>query len=452
MANEAEPANRPVFYELGKVTIMDIINEQATFQHDDVFHRVDFAKKAMALIQSHPAERGACVISIDAPWGMGKSTFLHMWMNELNRYNQENSYKDAIFSPSPNSCIYYNAWENDYYDNAFIPLLFTLCGSLMIEKDEKEEKGKKKLSVLRKVVSAAAGILGYSTCASTQQDQGLSATVGGLAAVAAESIMQMFEKEDLNTISERYIKEREVRQNFRDAVSALANEVGKLYFFIDELDRCKPLFAVHTLECVKHFFNIPNVVFIFATDICQLAHSVAGVYGQGIDAGGYLSKFFDYQLHLSAPNVYDLMRYSYPQISIDREYYGLLNEVINAVGLTPREMPMILVQVNTIWNAYGMNAEGFYASYIVPYLVLFIGMKHRLPNMYHDFFAGSLSWQNQVNKESHQTVFDMLNYTFINLFCQTLIYNSNCKFISKNFSVRHQNFAGRIGYLYRRQF
>lgn len=392
---------------------MDIVNENATFQHDDIFHRLDFAKKAMALIESHPAERGACVVSIDAPWGMGKSTFLRMWKNELDSYNQEETEcQEPLFTRSTNSCIYYNAWENDYYENAFIPLLFTMCGSLSTEIDEKEEK---KLSLLQKVVGAAAGVLGYFTCVSTTQDQGLATAVGGLAGAATESIMKMFKKEDLDAISQNFLKDIEMRQDFRNAVSDLAQEAGKLFFFIDELDRCKPLFAIQTLECIKHFFNIPNVVFVFATDISQLARSVAGVYGQGINAGGYLSKFFDYQLHLPTPNVYDIMLYAYPRISIDSDYYGVLNEIIHSIGLTPREMPLIIKQVNTLWNVYNLTSKGFYPAYVVSYLILFLGMKYRLPDVYHSFFAGSLDWQNHINEVSCKSAYEMLYYTFNNL-------------------------------------
>lgn len=392
---------------------MDIVNENATFQHDDIFHRVDFAKKAMALIESHPAGRGACVVSIDAPWGMGKSTFLRMWKNELDSYNQEETAcQEPLFTRAPNSCIYYNAWENDYYENAFIPLLFTMCGSLSTEIDEKEEK---KLSLLQKVVGTAAGVLGYFACVRTTQDQGLATAVGGLAGAATESIMKMFKKEDLDAISQNYLKDIEMRQDFRNAVSDLAQEAGKLFFFIDELDRCKPLFAIQTLECIKHFFNIPNVVFVFATDISQLARSVAGVYGQGINAGGYLSKFFDYQLHLPTPNVYDIMLYAYPRISIDSDYYGVLNEIIHSIGLTPREMPLIIKQVNTLWNVYNLTSEGFYPAYVVSYLILFLGMKYRLPDVYHSFFAGSLDWQNHINEVSCKSAYEMLYYTFNNL-------------------------------------
>ena len=390
---------------------MDIVNENATFQHDDIFHRLDFAKKAMALIESHPAERGACVVSIDAPWGMGKSTFLRMWKNELDSYNQkEAEYQEPLFTHSANSCIYYNAWENDYYENAFIPLLFTMCGSLSTEIDEKEEK---KLSLLQKVVGAAAGVLGYFACVSTTQDQGLATAVGGLAGAATESIMKMFKKEDLDAISQNYLKDIEMRQDFRNAVSDLAQEAGKLFFFIDELDRCKPLFAIQTLECIKHFFNIPNVVFVFATDINQLAHSIAGIYGQGINAGGYLSKFFDYQLHLPVPDIKDLMQYAYPAISTDSSFYEIMNEIRGAFILTPREAPIVINQAQILWEALKLKSKVPYyrADYCFLYIVLLFTLKYKMPEHYAEVFQGMYNWNNKNNEKSFAVVNDFLSFT-----------------------------------------
>jgi predicted KAP-like P-loop ATPase len=63
---------------------------------------------------------------------------------------------------------------------------------------------------------------------------------------------------------------------------------------VDELDRCRPTYAIQTLELVKHLFNVPGLIFIFALDIEQLSHSVQTVYGQNMDAQGYLCRFFDY--------------------------------------------------------------------------------------------------------------------------------------------------------------
>jgi len=68
---------------------------------------------------------------------------------------------------------------------------------------------------------------------------------------------------------------------------------------VDELDRCRPLYAIELLERVKHLFNIPNAQFIIATDREQLSVSLSGVYGQGFNSKEYLRRFFDLDLRLT---------------------------------------------------------------------------------------------------------------------------------------------------------
>lgn len=52
-------------------------------------------------------------------------------------------------------------------------------------------------------------------------------------------------------------------KEFYDALVELAPEDGKLIVFVDELDRCKPTYAIKVLERIKHYFSVPNITFIF---------------------------------------------------------------------------------------------------------------------------------------------------------------------------------------------
>jgi hypothetical protein len=69
--------------------------------------------------------------------------------------------------------------------------------------------------------------------------------------------------------------------------------VAPMFVFIDELDRCRPSFAIRMLEEAKHLFDIDGIVFVIATDSEQLAHSIRAVYGEGFEARRYLRRFFD---------------------------------------------------------------------------------------------------------------------------------------------------------------
>ena len=76
---------------------------------------------------------------------------------------------------------------------------------------------------------------------------------------------------------------------------------GPLVVIIDELDRCRPTYAVECLERVKHIMEIPGIAFVFGIDRTQLCDSVQHVNGN-VDASAYLQRFFDFELTLPTIN------------------------------------------------------------------------------------------------------------------------------------------------------
>jgi hypothetical protein len=61
---------------------------------------------------------------------------------------------------------------------------------------------------------------------------------------------------------------------------------------IDELDRCRPTYAIKVLEELKHLFDVPGVAFVLGMHGQQLGHSVTAAYGSGFDSQAYLRRFF----------------------------------------------------------------------------------------------------------------------------------------------------------------
>ena len=41
----------------------------------------------------------------------------------------------------------------------------------------------------------------------------------------------------------------------------------RLVIFIDELDRCKPTYAIKLLERIKHYFNQEKITFVFIDSV-----------------------------------------------------------------------------------------------------------------------------------------------------------------------------------------
>ncbi len=96
---------------------------------------------------------------------------------------------------------------------------------------------------------------------------------------------------------------------FKKELSNIQHKLGKkVIIFVDELDRCHPIYAIKTLEIIKHFFGIPNVIFVLAIDKKQIENSVRTVFGINIDeTDGYLRKFIDVEFVLPVPNLKKLI-------------------------------------------------------------------------------------------------------------------------------------------------
>jgi predicted KAP-like P-loop ATPase len=97
--------------------------------------------------------------------------------------------------------------------------------------------------------------------------------------------------------------------SFRINLEKLAHEIATkeggaspLVFFIDEMDRCRPDFAIALLERIKHLFNVNRVVFVLAVDRAQLNESVKALYGLNANPDGYLRRFIDLAYSLPPAN------------------------------------------------------------------------------------------------------------------------------------------------------
>lgn len=81
-------------------------------------------------------------------------------------------------------------------------------------------------------------------------------------------------------------------QELRTLLTDLTNEsASPTFVFVDELDRCRPTYAIEFLETIKHFFDIEGLVFVLGVDKKQLASSARCLFGQQLDFDEYYRKF-----------------------------------------------------------------------------------------------------------------------------------------------------------------
>ncbi|MCP4373450.1 MAG: hypothetical protein GY797_35915 [Deltaproteobacteria bacterium] len=247
------------------------------------------------------------VLTIDSEWGTGKTVFIEMWASYL---------KKTEFR-----CLYFNAWENDFADEPLISFIGEMQSAIGKFKPEDEikvnqyfEKAKKlSYSLLKQAIPLAARI---ATHGILNLD---STTEKSISDFSANMI-----KENIDSYEEDKMTLDNFRKNLEKFVGEItASKDGKnkpLVFFIDELDRCKPTYAVKLLERLKHLFNVTGIVFVLAIDKEQIAHSIKSLYGIGMDVDGYLRRFIDldYRLPRASPEMF--CRYLYSKYEF-KEYF-----------------------------------------------------------------------------------------------------------------------------------
>ena len=221
---------------------------------DDRLDRKRIADRLTTVIEDQQAP---FVLSLDGRWGTGKTFLLKRWQQALVNDKYQ--------------AIYFNAWEDDFCDD---PLL-AIIGQLT----EHFQEGK-----LREM----AAIIGEIALPI------LTAKLTGVA----------FTRKDLkrdNLLADYRTQlrtKREIGNHLTRLAAVVKEQTGKpLVFIIDELDRCRPTFAIELLERVKHIFDVPNIVFVFGINRSELVKSLESLYGE-IDAGVYLRRFFDMEFIL----------------------------------------------------------------------------------------------------------------------------------------------------------
>ena len=116
-----------------------------------------------------------------------------------------------------------------------------------------------------------------------------------------KGLTDIFENE-VNDYVDRKNSINEFKTSLADFIVDAYN--GKPFIFIiDELDRCRPNYAVSILEQIKHFFSVPNIIFVLSIDKNQLGSAVKGVYGSdSLNSEEYLRKFIDLEYSIPEPN------------------------------------------------------------------------------------------------------------------------------------------------------
>ena len=226
------------------------------------------------------------VIAVDGPWGSGKSHFLKLWTG-AHKLENEGSAK----------VIYFDAFKHDYFDDPLVALV----GQIF----EDYSKGKTPDGKMKAFLKQAGRLVKPATRIALAAGTGFASEALGAAASAATKALGKEAENALDPVWENEANRRDAMDGFKQALKDLTIENGsedapqKIVIIIDELDRCRPDFALNMLETIKHFFAVENVIFVLGVNLVELENSVKARYGGETNAGKYLQKFVQIRFRLN---------------------------------------------------------------------------------------------------------------------------------------------------------
>ena len=281
-------------------------------------------------------------IAINGSWGTGKTFFIKQCQLMLdNAFSCED---DEILQAIEKLCpgeeslanirkthfrtAYYDAWEHDSEEDPIASLIRCLATT--------DWSTNVKESLIK-----AADIGSSILQATTNID------LKGLVKTLKDNSSDLITPDNLEQIKKR----------FNATLAELAPDQGKLTIFVDELDRCKPTYAVKLLERIKHYFNNPNVTFIFAVDLSQLQYTINQYYGLQFNGYQYLDRFFDLVISLSAPdidkyfdntkNILEAVQHFEKSDPKNSYYYLFCKELINHFSFSIRQINHFYLKTNS---------------------------------------------------------------------------------------------------------
>lgn len=320
---------------------MEIQALEKTFATHDEFNRKPIAENIIRLLTS---DIDLSPMVIDGSWGTGKTEFCQ----KLIRLMQE-QHRD--YQP-----VYIDAFRSDHSGEPLLALLAEIIKACTPENVD-GRPSEQRTNLTRKIAKVAG--FGIKTTFKAAMGHVLKQNTDDL----AEELQQIMNDDQearsvaetvtdtANTIAnhtidvavEALLKEQiEAEKNLETLKSCLKGLAADkpIILFIDELDRCRPDYAVDMLEVIKHVFDIENVKVVLVTNTKQLRAAINHRYGLEVDAQKYLDKFLKYSFALPEKVV---AQFEEKQDLVSVEYFKQLIRDGNLKGLIGQEITINLI-------------------------------------------------------------------------------------------------------------
>lgn len=338
---------------------------------NDKLDREEAIKNLSSLLNS---TQNAFTLSINASWGSGKTTFIKLWQSYL---------KNNLGVQS----IYFSAWEDDFSKEPLIAILGEIKKYIdeNFDIDSEEVKSFEKIKdfggqVLKRGVPAflkgiTGGIVDF--------DKGFEEAIGAVVESATKQLI------------DNYAEDKIIAQEFKESIKELLSKIDNskpFVVFIDELDRCRPTYAIELLERIKHIFGIDGLIFVLAIDKKQLAESIKSQYGN-IDTDNYLKRFIDMEYNLKNPSVDKFCHYLYHEIydipsllqnkQIKKETgpaydeLAMIKYLVNSSNMSLREVEQVFIQLSVIFKTIPPRLYEVHFKIIAFFVILKMKFSHK---------------------------------------------------------------------------
>lgn len=267
-------------YQFKQPDVSTTITDETDIWSDDKLDRKEAAERLVNMIAG---QVGPLTIGLNGRWGEGKTFF-------LKRFQK-------MYENRKGFVVYFNSWQDDFFEDPLLSLLGQLRNSIGRLPQE---------TLPANVKEAIPSVLKHAGVAMFKS------FVKNVTKIDVDDISA----NDLEMATEKLLEEYATVSASRDelvkALELLAKRIGDwsdkpLVIIVDELDRCRPTFAVKTLERIKHLFSVENIVFVLGIDRVQLASSIRSVYGN-IDVQDYLQRFIDVNFILPRSSLYKFLQ------------------------------------------------------------------------------------------------------------------------------------------------
>lgn len=346
------------------------IDENDIFKNDRL-NRKEIIEDLSTLLKT---TTDSLVLSLNAKWGAGKTTFVKMWKAYLKKEKNINS-------------IYFSAWEDDFSKEPLISII----GEIEKYINDNFRLDYKIQKSLDNVIELSGKVL----------KRGLPSLLKGIIAKYIDlNVLNEDFKEAIGAIVEatskelinNYSKDKGIVEKFKKSIQDLLSHIDKgkpFVIFIDELDRCRPLYAIELLERIKHIFGIDGLIFVLSIDKQQLAESIKSQYGN-IDTDNYLRRFIDMEYNLQNSNVDDFCKYLYydvfkltevlnsKKIKCDDDEVDMIKYLSKSTDMSLRQIEQVFIQIYVIAKTIQPQLSHIYLEIIM----LFVVLKMEYPKEY----------------------------------------------------------------------